>query len=216
VEIEQDIKELLSDKVEYIYSDVNYGKKLCSGGWIGAQSFVKGELIHNTGQDDVFTPTFYDRSISSLKSDKELRLTFSNGFKTDENLSATGLLLPVREIPEYYTNPRLVFNMWFGVGEQGVNEVTRANNNIPAPGVVYKKQLHEEIGLPDLDNFIGAGDFEYWARVLFNKCKCKYIPEPNWLYRCSNHSTSIGNDQKISEWVDKIKKKYYTLLKNEK
>jgi hypothetical protein len=211
--VREDVQEFLSDKVEYIYSDINYGKKLCSGGWIGAQSYVKGDLIHNTGQDDVFTPYFFKQSVQLHENDSELMLVFSNGFKTNEKLELVSLLLPLTDIPYYYSDPLSCFRAWFGVGENGKNEITRANNNIPAPGVIYKKELHNRIGLPDLENFLGAGDFEYWARTLFYNQKCKLIPRPLWLYRCSPLSTSVGNDNKITEWVDKIKSKYYQLYK---
>ena len=61
-DIYEDIKEF-EDKVEYIYSDINYGRRMCTGGWIGALPYVKGDLIHNTTQDDVMTSLFYKKSI---------------------------------------------------------------------------------------------------------------------------------------------------------
>jgi len=162
--IKQDIEGLIEGKVEYIYSDFNYGMKICSGGWIGAQQYVKGDLIHNIGQDDVYTSLFY-QSLHTILQDPNTYLAYANGFKVNSNLTLQGQTLgPIDKIN--YTNPKAVFNYWFG--RQG-DILTRANNFIPAPGVVYKREIHNIIGLPDLETFKGSADFEYWARVLFNE-----------------------------------------------
>jgi hypothetical protein len=107
-----------------------------------------------------------------------------------------------------------IFKWWFGVGENGKDEVTRANNNILAPGTIYRKILHSTIGLPDLDAFFGAADFEYWARIFFYGYKGKLIDEPLWLYRKSEFSTSNENDKSdTGKWVEKVKEKYAHLHK---
>ena len=62
-EIYDDVKDLLSDKVEYYYSEYNFGMGICSGGWVGALPLVKGDIIHNTGQDDVFIDKFYKKAL---------------------------------------------------------------------------------------------------------------------------------------------------------
>jgi len=213
--IKDDITDILKDNnVKYHYSDKNYGHKQCSGGWVGAIPLITGDLIHNTGQDDVFTEMFYEESINLLNSDSNLMLTFSNGIMTHENLSPQSLILnPSMNID--YSDTDMIFKWWFGVGENGKDEVTRANNNIPAPGVIYRKKLHDMIGIPDLDNFLGAADFEYWARILFYGHKCKCINKPLWLYRRSDVSASNlpGNEVVINECVNKIKNKYYNLYK---
>ena len=54
-EIYDDDKNLVNEKVIYHYSDKNFGQGKCSGGWVGAIPLIKGDIIHNTGQDDVFT-----------------------------------------------------------------------------------------------------------------------------------------------------------------
>lgn len=213
--IKEDIEEFLVDKnVIYHYSQINYGKKQCSGGWVGAIPLLTGDYIHNTGQDDVFSEMFYKECMTNLERDKNLMLCFSNAFITDENLVPTSFMLnPDFEID--YSNSLEVFKWWFGVGENNKNEVTRANNNIPAPGVIYKKELHELIGIPDIDNFLGACDFEYWARVLFYGHKCKCINKPLWLYRRSIESASNlpGQEDRVTKCVEKIKNKYYSLYK---
>jgi len=213
IEIKEDIVEFLVDKnVIYHYSNINYGKKQCSGGWIGAIHILTGDCIHNTGQDDVFSEMFYKECMENLEKDENLMLCFSNAFITNENLIPTSFMLnPTVEIN--YSNSFNMFKWWFGVGENGKNEVTRANNNIPAPGVIYRKKLHDLIGEPDLDNFLGAADFEYWARILFYEYKCKCINKPLWLYRRSVESASNlpGNEKIINECVNKIRNKYYNL-----
>ena len=118
-----------------------------------------------------------------------------------------------------YSNPRQTFNQWFGV-ENG--KITRTNNFIPAPGTVYKVKLHNEIGEPDLTNFAGVADFEYWSRVLFFKKHIEYISHPCWLYRMSKYTTTLEvidgkvNEKDLSKlFLEKMKVKYQNLLDNE-
>jgi hypothetical protein len=214
IEIEDQVKDL---NVEYFYSDFNFGMKMCSGGWVGAIPLLKGDLIHNTGQDDVFTSYFYKSIIETFNS-TNCDLVYSNGFKVNENLTPTGEFMgPTSNID--YSNPKLMFNQWFGVTN---NKITKTNNFIPAPGTVYKITLHNEIGEPDLDNFRGVADFEYWTRVLFYKKQVQYIPTPCWFYRMSQYTTTLEViDGKLNEkdlasyYLNNLKEKYQKLLDNE-
>lgn len=210
-------KFLLDKRVRYVYSEKNYGQKVCMGGWVGALPYVSGDLIHAVGHDDIFTRAFYKKMVAELENDPELMLVFNNCFVTSESLVTSGAMIHIRPMPEYYTHPFECFKWWFGVGENGKDEVTRANNNIPGPGTIYRAILHKQIGEPDLDNYFGSADFEFWARVLFNKCKCKYLPDPMWLYRKSEHSISKENDvSRTLAWNEKIKAKYYKLYNERK
>ena len=47
--IYEDVKDLVGGSVSYVYSDINYGLKVCSGGWVGAIPLTKPGLIHNIG-----------------------------------------------------------------------------------------------------------------------------------------------------------------------
>ena len=203
--------------IEYIYSGINYGKKMCSGGWVGALPFVKGDYIHNTGQDDVFTSKFYRESLEFLK--KGYDLVYCNGFKVREDLTATGEFLGGLINNWQYDRPRDVFNFWLGVHDK---KITRANNYIPAPGVIYKADLHKEIGTPDIETFRGVADFEYWVRVLYYGKKVKYIPSPIWFYRLSQYTTTLELiDGKLNErdlstyYIEKLKDKYQKLIDDE-
>lgn len=207
--IKQDLEGLIIGNVEYIYSEYNYGMKMCSGGWIGAQPYVKGDLIHNIGQDDVYTPLFYKSLVDKLR-DPDIYLAYANGFKVNSNLTLQGETLgPIQELD--YSQPKRVFDFWFQ--RQG-NTLRSANNYIPAPGVVYKKKIHDIIGLPDLETFKGSADFEYWARVLFNGLGVSYDPKPLWLYRISEHSLgSQGWAKEVTpNWNNLILKKYQEWL----
>ena len=139
-----------------------------------------------------------------------------NAIACNENLEAVNIMLSPDKVLDYYNYPFECWKWWFGVEENGKNEVTRANNNMLAPGIIYKKKLHDLIGLPDLNNFLGAADFEYWSRILFNKYKCKSIPIPSLLYRQSVFSTSNNSSSNIKNYIDKIKEKYYNLYENKK
>jgi hypothetical protein len=212
--IEDDVKDL---NVLYHYSDFNFGQKMCTGGWVGALPLVKGDLIHNTGQDDVFTAFFY-KNILDTFTKTDCDLVYCNGFKARENLTMTGDTMgPIA--PMDYSNPRNNFNQWMGVTNK---TVTRANNFIPAPGTVYKKSLHNRIGEPDIDNFRGVADFEYWVRVLFYNGQIQYIPTPCWFYRLSQYTTTLEvidgklNEQDLSGfYLNKLKSKYQQLLNDE-
>jgi len=214
IEIENEVKDL---DIEYFYSDYNFGQKMCSGGWVGALPLVKGDLIHNTGQDDVFTSFFYKTIIDTFKR-TNCDLVYCNGLKVLENMVTTGE--PMGPLfPLDYSDPRLHFNHWLGVTN---NKITRTNNFIPAPGTVYKKSLHDEIGEPDLDTFRGVADFEYWTRVLFYKKQVQYISTPCWFYRISQYTTTLEViDGKLNEkdlagyYLNKLKEKYQKLLDNE-
>ncbi|MBT96658.1 hypothetical protein CMI49_00975 [Candidatus Pacearchaeota archaeon] len=215
-DIYEDIKEF-EDKVEYIYSDINCGRRMCTGGWIGALPYVKGDLIHNTGQDDVMTSLFYKKFIEVFDSRDDIYLVFSNGFRVNENLIVGGLLNNPQFILDY-EQPLEVFKFWFGIDENGENKVTKANNNIPAPGTIYRRELHDLIGEPGVHEFGGACDFEYWSRILFNEYKCHYINFPLWLYRRSKYSAASGtiDGKNVGDYwrnlsIDHIKEKYTKL-----
>jgi len=215
--IYDDVKDLLyvdgRCTIQYVYSDINHGMGICSGGWIGAIPYLKGYnrygLIHNIGQDDVYTPLFYTSMFQRL-SDPDIYLAYANGFKAYPNLTLTGETLgPIQELD--YWSYEAMFNHWFGVQD---GKVTRANNFIPAPGVIYKTTLHERIGLPDLATFKGSADFEYWARTLFSGNKISYDPRPLWLYRMSEYS--LGSkplaERETPNWNNLIKNRYQEWL----
>lgn len=203
-DIYDDVKELVSDRVEYHYSDYNFGMGICSGGWVGALPLVKGEIIHNTGQDDVFVAGFYQKAIEIFQN-PEIMFFSCNGIKTDEHLTQIGPMINPQYVPNY-KEPLNRFKEWFGVTN---NEVTRANNGMLAPGTLYRNDLHTLIGKPDLESFKGGCDFEYWARILFYEYKGHYEPQPLWLYRCSEHDTSnLGG---FEEFNRNILEKYIKL-----
>lgn len=208
-DIKRDVEHLLSDKVEYVYSDTNYGMGVCSGGWVGAIPLLKGSYVHNIGQDDIYTSLFYKRLIEKLQ-DPKIYLAYANGFKVNPDASIhSSTLGPIAQLD--YSQPRKVFDIWFN---RSGNTLTAANNYIPAPGVIYKKELHDLIGPPDLNSFKGSADFEYWARVLFNDLGVQYEPTPLWLYRMSQYS--LGSkplaERETPNWNNLILKKYQEWL----
>ena len=205
--------------IEYFYSKVNYGKKKCTGGWVGAEkeNIIWGDIIHNIGQDDVMTSLFYQKANECFQNSDNWFFT-SNAFKVDEQLKAMEIMIhPGYEIN--YQKPFEHFKNWFGVEN---NIVTRANNGMLASGTMYRRELHNLIGLPDLDNFEGAADFEYWSRILFNDYKGKYLSIPSWYYRQSNYSAGneiIDGKPNRGYWqqlaIEKIKEKYSKLYEEQ-
>ena len=210
--IYEDIQDLISDKVEYHYSDINYGQGKCSGGWMGAIPLLKGNIVHNTGQDDVFVADFYKKAIGVF-TNPQIMFFSCNGIKTDENLNQIGPLIHPQYHPDY-SRPLDRFKEWFGITN---NKITQANNGMLAPGTLYRKEVHDLIGLPSLDEFFGVGDFEYWARMLFYELKGIYESTPLWLYRISDHSISHSEKNKNIDhrppYLIKVKEKYDKLWK---
>ena len=98
-EISDDIKDLVNDKVIYHYSDYNFGMGICSGGWVGALPLVEGDIIHNTGHDDVFTKDFYEKGKVAF-SLPEIMFFSSNGIRDDEKLNQLGPMIH----PEFKPN----------------------------------------------------------------------------------------------------------------
>lgn len=229
-EIYDDLKHY-HDKIEYIYSPINFGKKVCRGSWVGAIPYIKKDIVHVTDQDDVMTSAFYRTSLKVLNQNPDIDLVFSSCFHaSEENLEIMAFgtnpeINPGVNFPSYENNPFDCFKLWFGVGENGKDEVTRANNFMMASGVIYRTKLHNIVGEPDLE-FGGACDFEYWARILFNERKCKMINLPTWLYRkavdgkASKYSAANeiidgknNNDYHRQQCLENIEKKYYNLYK---
>jgi hypothetical protein len=205
-EIYEDVKDLITKDVIYHYSDYNFGMGVCSGGWVGALPLVKGDIIHNTSQDDVFISNFYLAAKTAFEN-PEVMFFSCNGIRTDENLNQESLLIHPQSIPNYL-QPIERFKEWFGVVD---NKITRANNQLLAPGTLYRKSLHDLIGEPDLKTFKGAADFEYWSRILFNEYKGIYSPEAYWLYRVSEMSVSDSTD--FPAIINTVLEKYKKLWK---
>jgi len=176
--------------VDYYYSPINYGRKKCTGGWSGAEkeNLIEGDIIHNIGQDDVMTSLFYEQVKYWFEKEIDLYFITANGFKVNEDLSMQGILIHPQAYFEY-RNPLENFKQWFGITN---GKVTRANNNMLASGTIYKRELHNKIGLPDLDAYGGASDFFYWANILYHEYRGHYIQLPCWYYRQSRYSA--GNE----------------------
>tara|TARA_R110002153_G_scaffold90704_2_gene221318 strand:+ start:67 stop:912 length:846 start_codon:yes stop_codon:yes gene_type:complete len=232
-EIYEDVQSVIEDNpnVLYHYSDVNFGDGKCTGGWLGAVPLLEGDIVHNTGQDDVFVADFYRRAVLAFE-DGDVMFFTCNGYQVNEKLENHKPILDPRARLDY-NNPHARFREWFGISDQGIdpwfqtsipkNEVTRANNMISAPGTLYRKSLHDIIGTPSPDEFYGTCDFEYWARILFYKNRGLYDPKPLWLYRVSeysHHQEATSDKFEVTEdhrppYMEKIKQKYKKLWEKE-
>jgi len=221
--IETDLAEFLNssdNRVKYIYSDINYGQRMCMGGTVGTLQHITGNIIHNNGQDDVMTPLFYRELKQCFEDDNNWYYT-ANGFKVDVQLKLKEIMIDIN-YQMRCDDPLLLFKIWFGILPPSY-EVTRANNGFLAPGTAYRLELHNLIGNWDIDNFRGASDFEYWARILFNGYKGKYSSLPNWYYRMSPYSAGnviIDGKPNRGYWqqqnIEMIKQKYTQLVNQNK
>ncbi len=180
---------------EYHYSDFNYGNKAATGGFLGAKDLIKFPYVHASNQDDFYTPTFYSLSLKHLMSlDDSYAAVCSNCYHIDEEFEIEGIPLPNEEVEmnKGWSDPNFMFDWMFGI--DGDN-LTRSNNFIYFPGTIFRKELYETIGSPDIISFGGSCDFEYWARAVFNGYKFKYLGLPTWSYMKSSYShTAIDKD----------------------
>ena len=99
-EIYDDVEHILNENTEYYYSKHNFGMGICTGGWVGALPLVNGDIIHNTGQDDVFIADFYKKAIEVF-SNSEIMFFSCNGIRTDEKLNQQGPMIPPQFHPNY-------------------------------------------------------------------------------------------------------------------
>lgn len=225
MEIENDISSIINS-VEYIYSDINYGLKMATGGWVGAIPHLKGDIIHNVGQDDIMTDVFYRDIFNTFNNNDDLMFYSSNGFSVDEGLNFISIMInPV--LYHDYRNPFLAFVQWFGI-KDNEDKVNNAHNYFLASGTVYRKELHNLIDIPDVKTYTGAADFEYWARILFNDYKGRYNQLPNWYYRKSRYTAgneiidgliNRGTEEKPGHQqiaIEKVKNKYSKLWEERK
>jgi len=185
--IELDIKHLMNKNTEYVYSDINYGQHKCTGGWRGAQPYVKGDIIHNIGQDDVMTSLFYEYVYRAFLSNSEFKFVTTNGFIVNEDL--TWLAFGIQPHLEYDTKEKvkIAFNRCFGIGRE--NKITDLYNPLLASGTLYKKELHDLIGKPDTDTFGGISDFEYWVRIFYHGYLGAYFNKMLFYFRMSQYTT---------------------------
>ena len=203
---------------EYHYSDFNYGYKTAPGGLIGAIDLIKHKYVHQTNQDDFYTSSFYSLALKHLMiTDKQYAAIVTNCYHVDEEFEILAIPLPQdgKSINEAWGNPNFMFNWMFGIEE---NKLTTSNNFVYFPGTIYKKELYSTIGKPDIKNFGGSADFEYWARAVFNGYKFAYLNLPTWLYMKSQYSHSAldneGENTRQKIYNPRVKEKYELLWKN--
>jgi len=180
---------------EYHYSDFNYGRKTATGGFLGAKDLIKFPYVHSSNQDDFYTPTFYSLSLKFLLSlDDTYAAVCSNCYHVDEEFEIEGIALPSSTDEEAmnkaWSDPEFMFDWMFGIDG---DKLTKSNNFVYFPGTIFKKELYEKIGDPDILNFGGSCDFEYWARAVFNGYKFQYLSLPTWSYMKSSYSHSHVN-----------------------
>ena len=137
----------------------------------------------------------------------------------NEEFEIESIPLPTEEVEmnKAWSDPNFMFDWMFGIDG---DRLTRNNNFIYFPGTIFRKELYDKIGSPDFKNFGGSGDFEYWARAVFNGYKFKYLGLPIWYYMQSSYSHSKiakdNGDDRVTLYSPRIKDKYQNLwLKND-
>jgi len=217
--IELDIKHLMNKNTEYVYSPINYGQRKCTGGWRGALPYVKGDIIHNTGQDDVMTSLFYETIYKIFLSNSEFKFISIRGFIVNEDLTFSDFTK--QPIWEYNTKEKIntVLHHCLGINSQK-NHITDVWNPFYASGTLYKKELHDLIGLPDIDTFGGVSDFEYWLRIFYNGVLGEFVNKPLWYWRISQYTSGneiIDGQKNFGYWtaigIERLVEKYSKLMR---
>tara|TARA_Y100000592_G_scaffold14601_1_gene20997 strand:+ start:7852 stop:8703 length:852 start_codon:yes stop_codon:yes gene_type:complete len=208
---------------EYYYADFNFGYKTAPGGFVGAKDLIKYPFVHSSNQDDFYSPVFYSLCLKNLLAlDETYAAVCMNCYHVNEEFEIEGIPLPdpsvEDEVNKAWSNPTFMFDWMFGIDG---DKLTKSDNFIYFPGTIFRKELYEKIGTPDFKNFGGSGDFEYWARAVFNGYKFKYLSLPTWYYMQSSYSHSRiakeTGDDRVTTYMPRIKEKYQNLwLSNNK
>ena len=132
---------------EYHYSDFNYGYGTAPGGFVGVIDLIKYPYVHQSNQDDFYTPSFYSLSLKNLlNTDDSYAAICSNCYHVDEEFEITAIPLPTDGplVNKLWSEPNSMFNWIFGIEGK---KLTTSNNFIYNPGTIYKKELYSKISI---------------------------------------------------------------------
>ena len=216
----EDIKELVHKyKVTYVYSDINYGKHKCRGGWVGAEKYITGDILHYTDHDDIMTSLFYEYTYKTFLLNDEFKFVSNRAFMVNEDLTFSDF--SKQPIWAYNTKDEIktVLRRCLGIKSPDY-KITGAWNPFYASGTVYKKELHDLIGLPDIDTFGGVSDFEYWLRIFYNGVLGEFVNKPLWYWRISQYTSGneiIDGQKNFGYWtaigIERLVEKYSKLMR---
>lgn len=130
-----------------------------------AISISSGKYIKIISADDMFYNKDVIQDMYDTLSKSDYKVLTTNMEYCDENMNklswAERSLQVYRQSMPYVVYPELFL------------EMSIKGNIIPAPGVMFKREVFEEYGLFDEKYYI-LEDYPYWLKLLFNNCPIDY------------------------------------------
>lgn len=152
----------------------------------------EGDFIKPIASDDAMTENAIARMVTFFQENENYDVVVSNGMRVKEE----------QHYP-HLNSDDLIYKKRPNFEQKGFFERIAKNNEIFAPGAMYKHSVFDEFGL--YDENIRVEDFEFWLRLLrTNKVRIGYIDEPLICYRINGQSMTSLSDNKDLERRRKV------------
>ena len=172
------VKKYLSDTVRYFQHTVNLGPGATFNDGIEK---ARTPYVTFLASDDMLQPQHLEYAITEFKNDDEIETVFAQLECIDEQgIKINNLLAPP-----------------FTDKYQLLNDLFYSGNNIPCPGVSFKKTLFQRIPAYN-PSFIVCHDYDLNIRCLMNT-KISVIPAPTVLYRRFSDASNLSG---ASNWFN--------------
>lgn len=171
-------------------------------------SISNGEYIKGLGCDDII----YDKEVIfdlyNTANINNYKVATGNSLFCDRNMnpwdSANEQVELYRRYLPYGKEPNIFINILLQI------------NVIPAPSVIFKKEIFKEYGLFEEEYYL-LEDYPYWLKLIFNGCKIGYIDKLCTKYRIGSGltlSTNKNNYYELDLKKCELEKEEYKLRLN--
>ncbi len=199
VDVNEIIKPYLADpRIRFERSDGRLG---IGGNWNACLEQAVAPFVQFLFQDDVWTPTYLERSIAILERDEGIGFTAANHtYRTDDGKPAGDHYEYVRHKREEVLKSGRYDGREFLM--QWVREGLHPNLIGEPSFVMMRREMIERTGLfsHDLPQCL---DLEYWTRLLINT-HWQYIPEELGFFRVHPQAASAVNQQSGAGIFDRL------------
>ncbi len=164
-----------------------------TGNWVSttnkAVREASGEYISFLHQDDIYFPERLKKCGKILSENRDI----SHLIHSVNYISATGKIIgkwtppfSCGHLSDEISIPRLM-----------------VQNNISVPGVIFKKELAERVGLLD-DKLRYTADWDFWLKMLLIG-KAYYLPENLSAFRIHKESQTVSFASKQKEYAENLR-----------